>query len=81
VTYPVEWSALAVTRLDRLDRRVARAIVRFMAERIDGQPNPGQLGKPLRGEGPGRYRIGDYRVLCLLVVLVFELGHRREVNR
>ena len=86
MTYRIEWSALAVKRLDTLDRRVARAIVRFMAERTDGQPNPRQLGKPLRGEGLWRYRIGDYRVLCriedrVLVVLVVELGHRRDVYR
>jgi mRNA interferase RelE/StbE len=86
VTYRVEWSELAVARLDKLERHVARAIVRFMAERIDGQPNPRLLGKPLRGERLWRYRIGDYRVLCriddpVLVVLVVELGHRREVYR
>ena len=86
MTYRVEWSEAAVRALDRLDRRTARAIVRFMAERVDGQSDPRQLGKPLRGERLWRYRVGDYRVLChiddaVLTVLVVELGHRREVYR
>jgi mRNA-degrading endonuclease RelE of RelBE toxin-antitoxin system len=33
-----------------------------------------------------RYRVGDYRIICdlqdeVLVVLVVEIGHRREVYR
>jgi mRNA interferase RelE/StbE len=86
MTYRVEWTERAVTQLDTLDRKIALAIVRFMGDRVDGQPNPRRLGKPLRGEGLWRYRVGDYRVLChiddpVLTVLVVEVGHRREVYR
>jgi mRNA interferase RelE/StbE len=86
MTYRVEWSEHAVRQLDKLEQRVARAIVRFMAERVHGQRDPRSLGKPLRGERLWRYRVGDYRILCrfddrVLVVLVVELGHRREVYR
>ena len=57
-----------------------------MAERVHGSHDPRILGKPLRQEELWRYRVGDYRVLCLiedevLVVLVVELGHRRDVYR
>jgi len=36
--------------------------------------------------GLWRYRVGDYRIICelqdnRLVVLVIEIGHRREVYR
>lgn len=84
--YRVEWSARAVRQLGRLDRQWATLIVRFMADRVDGVDDPRSIGKPLRGEGLWRYRVGDYRVLCriddgVLVVLVVELGHRREVYR
>jgi mRNA interferase RelE/StbE len=53
---------------------------------VHGQRDPRSLGKPLRGERLWRYRVGDYRILCrfddrVLVVLVVELGHRREVYR
>lgn len=85
-TYRVEWSERAVKQLDKLDRQVAGMIVRFMADRVDGIEDPRTIGKPLRGAHLWRYRVGDYRVLCqiddhIMVVLVVELGHRREVYR
>jgi len=84
--YRVEWSARAVRQLDKLDRQVARMLVRFMADRVEGVGDPRLIGKPLRGERLWRYRVGDYRILCriedqVMVVLVVELGHRRDVYR
>jgi mRNA interferase RelE/StbE len=84
--YHVEWSERALRQLDKLDRQVARAIVRFMQERVHESDDPRVVGKPLRGRGLWRYRVGDYRILCridehVLIVLVVELGHRREVYR
>jgi mRNA interferase RelE/StbE len=84
--YRVEWSERAVRQLDRLDRQAARAIVRFMADRVQGSEDPRTVGRPLRGEGLWRYRVGDYRILCairedVLIVLVVEVSHRREVYR
>jgi mRNA interferase RelE/StbE len=69
-----------------MDRQIARAIVRFMADRVQGAENPRSLGRPLRGERLWRYRVGDYRVLCeirddVMIVLVVELGHWRDVYR
>lgn len=86
MTYRVEWSERAVRQLDKLDPAVARALVRFMAHRVDRQADPRRLGKPLRREGLWRYRVGDFRILChiedaVLIVLVVEVGHRREVYR
>jgi len=86
VTYSVEWSRQAQRQLARLDRPVARSLVRFMHERVHQSPNPLGIGKPLKDSTFWRYRVGDYRILCLiedetLVVLVVELGHRREVYR
>jgi mRNA interferase RelE/StbE len=57
-----------------------------MAERIQAAQNPRSLGRPLRGEGIWRHRVGDYRILCqilddVMVVLVVEVGYRREVYR
>lgn len=84
--YRVEWSERAARQLEELDRQAARAIVRFMIERIQGAESPRSTGKPLRGEGLWRYRVGDYRILCaiqddVMIVLVVEVGHRREVYR
>ncbi len=84
--YRVEWSERAARQLEELDRQAARAIVRFMIERIQGAESPRSTGKPLRGEGLWRYRVGDYRILCaiqddVMIILVVEVGHRREVYR
>ena len=44
------------------------------------------LGATLVGSATAATRVGDYRVLCqirddVMIVLVVELGHRREVYR
>jgi mRNA interferase RelE/StbE len=50
--------------------------------------DPRDLGTALTGDFKGcwRYRVGDYRIICSLedqelIVLVLEIGHRREVYR
>ena len=53
---------------------------------LSGCENPRVKGKALTAnrKGQWRYRIGDYRLLCLiedeeLVILALSIGHRREV--
>jgi mRNA interferase RelE/StbE len=48
--------------------------------------DPRTRGKELTGNLTGlwRYRVGDYRILCkleddLLVILVVDIGHRKEI--
>lgn len=84
MTYTVEWSQRSEKQLARLDRPVARSLVRFMNERVHLSENPRRIGKPLKDSDVWRYRVGDYRILCQiedlrLTVLVVELGHRRQV--
>jgi mRNA interferase RelE/StbE len=86
VSFSVEWTRRAEKQLGKLDRQVARTLVRFMYDEVQASDDPRRLGRPLRGQDLWRYRVGDYRILCLieddrLVVLVVELGHRREVYR
>lgn len=86
MSFRVEWSTRSVRQLERLAPDMARVIVRFMNDRVHGAADPRLIGKPLRGEGLWRYRVGDYRVLCaiedaVMTVLVVELGHRREIYR
>ena len=75
-------------QLKKLDRDVASQVFRYLDERIAGANDPRQWGKQLKGElnNIWRYRVGDYRILCQLqdqvfVVLVLEVGHRKEVYR
>ena len=76
----------ALKDLRKLDRQVQQRIIRFLEERVAPSENPRSLGKPLTGRFTGlwRYRVGDYRVICTLrdaelLVLVVEVGHRREI--
>lgn len=86
MTYSVEWSKRSEKQLAKLDRPVARTLVRFMHDRVHLAQDPRNLGKQLKDSEFWRYRVGDYRILCQiedrrLTVLVVELGHRREVYR
>lgn len=86
MSYAVEWSRQAERQLGMLDPQVARALVRFVHDRVHASPDPRIIGKRLRDSELWRYRVGDYRILCLiederLVVLVVEVGHRRDVYR
>lgn len=75
-------------QLAKLGHNERRRIIRFLADRIAGSNDPRSTGAALAGDLSGlwRYRVGDYRVICdirnnELVVLVVEVGHRREVYR
>jgi mRNA interferase RelE/StbE len=52
---------------------------------LESIEDPRRFGKPyLSLKGAWRYRIADYRLVCLiqndkLIVLVVKVGHRRDV--
>ena len=86
MSYAVEWSDRAEKQLAKLDRQIARSLVRFMNERVHQSQNPRHIGKQLKDSAFWRYRVGEYRILCLiedrrLVVLVVEVGYPREIYR
>ena len=67
----------------------ARRILKYLTERIDGQPDPRAHGHALTGPELGglwRYRIGNYRVITELTndtctVLALRVGHRSTIYR
>ena len=86
--WTIEYSPGAARAIRKLDRAQARRILDYMDARIAGSENPRQFGHALVGSRAGywRYRVGDHRVICQLVdqrlvVMVVEIGHRREVYR
>ena len=88
MAWKVEFQKSAAKKLRALDRPIQQRIVTYFRTRVLSADDPRQLGKALTGEKGGlwRYRIEDYRAICRLkdeklVVLVLELGHRREVYR
>lgn len=89
MAWKIELSPAADRELDRLDRAIARRILKFLYGRVAKLENPRSLGHALQGSRLGdlwRYRVGDYRIICeiqdkRLVILVVSAGHRREVYR
>jgi mRNA interferase RelE/StbE len=82
----VEFDDRARRELRKLDGKNQQAILRYLRERIAVAEDPRRFGKPLRMNLAGlwRYRVGDYRPICRieenrLIVLVLQVGHRREV--
>ena len=81
-------SGKALKQLKKLDKQSAKQIFDFLDERISGTEDPRQWGKQLKGElnNVWRYRSGDYHILCQLqgdifVVLVLEVGHRKNIYK
>lgn len=87
MSWTIEFDDRARRELRKLGPEIQQQILRYVRERIAGTKDPRQLGKPLRRNLAGlwRYRVGDYRLICRLeddrlIVLVLQLGHRREVH-
>jgi len=88
LAWTVEFQSSAAQQLRKLDRAVRQRILAYFRNRVLAADDPRKSGKSLTGDKGGlwRYRIGDYRAICKLederlVVLVLEIGHRREVYR
>ena len=86
--WTIELSERAKRALSKLDRTAAKRITRFLLERVRTAHDPRDLGKRLSGgmKDYWSYRVGDYRLICeirdeVLVVMVIEIGHRREIYR
>jgi mRNA interferase RelE/StbE len=84
--WTVEFDDRARRELRKLDPKTQQTILRYLRERVADAKDPRQFGKPLRMNLAGlwRYRVGDYRLICRIeedrvVVLVLQIGHRREI--
>jgi mRNA interferase RelE/StbE len=87
--WKIELAAEAERELDKLDRQVARRLLKFLHERVAPLDDPRGIGEALKGSRFGelwKYRVGDYRIVAsiedeVLLILVVRFGHRREVYR
>ena len=84
--YNVVFTDKAKKQLKKIDKHIASLIIGWLEKNIEGCENPRIHGKGLveNKSGQWRCRIGDYRVLCEInnqeiIVLVLEVGHRREI--
>ena len=89
MAWAVEFDPDAVKDLQKLDKQVQARIVEFLRERLARLDNPRELGEALAGSKLGnywKYRVGDWRIICVLldkriVVRVLRVGNRRGVYR
>ena len=86
MTYRVEYTSAALKQMKKMDRFDARLIVSWIDKNLEGCEDPRVYGKGLTANHAGewRYRVGSYRILCViqddrLVIEVFSVGHRSTV--
>lgn len=87
MAWTIEVSEKAVRSMRKMDKQTARRIRNELAE-IAELEDPRSRGKALVANLAGlwRYRVGDYRIVCdieddVLVILVIDVAHRREVYK
>lgn len=83
--YTVQYDARAVKELGKLDKPVARRIVKAV-ETLSTDPRPTGCRALVGYPGLWRIRVGDYRVVYTikdaeLVVLALRVAHRSTVYR
>lgn len=86
MNYNVETTDRFDKEFKKLDKYTQRMIKAWIEKNLIGCENPRRHGKGLTANRSGqwRYRIGDYRLICMieddkLVILALSVGHRREV--
>ena len=86
MSYSVETTPRFDKEFKKLDRYTQKMIKAWIVKNLVGCDNPRIHGKALTANRTGqwRYRIGDYRLICLikdneLFILAMTIGHRREV--
>ena len=86
--YSVETTSRFEKEIKGLDRYTQKMIKAWIQKHLVGCEDPRLYGKGLTSDRKGqwRYRIGDYRLICLmedreLIILALTVGHRREIYR
>ena len=84
--YSVEISEFAEKELLKLDSSQRRQIMAWIKKNLVDCEDPRRTGHPLTGEFQGlwRYRVGRYRIIAeiidsRLVIVVVEVGHRKNI--
>jgi len=86
MSYSVETTARFDREFRKLDRYTQKMVRAWIEKNLVNCEDPRIHGKSLSGNfrGQWRYRIGDYRLICLieddrLVILALAVGHRSEI--
>lgn len=88
MAYKIEFSDEAFKEFSKLDKYTQKLIDAWIRKHLETNDNPRSIGKPLTGNKAGlwRYRIGDFRLLCLirgdrLIILVMKIGRPCDVYK
>ncbi len=83
--YQVLFNEAVKKDLKKLDKFQAKLIKKWIVENLINQSDPRKSGKALKGNlhGLWRYRVGAYRIIAEikdseLIILVIEIGHRKD---
>lgn len=86
--YELRYEAKAVKQIKKLDPAARNLIKTWIEKNLLNTENPRQHGKGLTValSQYWRYRVGDYRILAEIndteiVIIIVEIGHRREIYR
>jgi len=86
MSYNVETTSRFDKEFKKLDRYTQRIIKGWIETNLVDCTNPRAYGKGLvaNRSGQWRYRIGDYRLICLiednrLVITALNIGHRKNI--
>ena len=86
--YQVVFTEKAKKQLKKLDKHISSLILGWLEKNIQNCENPRMHGKGLveNKSGQWRYRVGDYRIICEIqdnkvIILVLEIGHRKEIYK
>jgi mRNA interferase RelE/StbE len=88
LTWNIEIDDRAAKELRSLDAQAQKEIKRYLRDKIATDEDPRRFGKALGRElnGLWRYRVGNYRLVCMIedavfIVLVIRIGHQKNVYR
>ena len=86
--YKVKFTETCLKQLQKLDHNTNRLIKNWIIKHLVGCIDPTIHGKALKGnlKGYWRYRVGDYRLIAKiqdkeLIILIIEVGHRKEIYK
>ncbi|WP_394679572.1 type II toxin-antitoxin system RelE/ParE family toxin [uncultured Exiguobacterium sp.] len=86
--YNVEFERGAQKSLKKMDPQQARIIMSWIKKNLVGTDNPCRHGKGLisHHSGEWRNRIGDYCLIAdiqdeKVIILILEIGHRRDIYK
>lgn len=84
--YKVEFSQSSLKELKKLDPHTALFLTAGIRKNLEGCSNPFEHGKrlPANHSGQWRYRVGRYRIISEIledkvIVLIVQIGHRKDM--